>query len=77
MVYPCTCLEFLGITIDSQPMEFRLHEEKWSNICLSMKKFLLLKKITHRELQSLLGMLFFAAGVIPVGRFCKMFVYGD
>lgn len=31
-VYPCTCIKFLGITIDSQAMEYRLPEEKLEKI---------------------------------------------
>lgn len=74
-IYPCTCIEFLGITIDSELMEFRLPQEKLFRICGEITRMLSVKKVTLRELQSLLGMLVFACRVIPVGRIFSRRLY--
>lgn len=67
-VYPTTCIEFLGITINSNTMEFYLPDNKILRIKALLAKLLSAKKTTLRELQSLLGLLVFTARVIPMGR---------
>lgn len=71
-VFPSPRVEFLGIIIDSDSMEFLLPMNKINRIVSLLEKFLLAKKTTLRELQSLLGLLVFSSRVIPMGRvFCK------
>lgn len=67
-VFPCTCLDFLGITIDTTAMECRLPPEKLIKLRQQIKKVLSAKKVQLKEFQSLLGLLNFACRVIPVGR---------
>lgn len=63
-VFPCI----------SEKIEFCLPESKILRIKNLLKTFLSLKKITLRELQSLLGLLVSASHVIPMGRtFSKRF----
>lgn len=67
-VLPCCGLEFFGITIDSNSMEFRLPVDKLLRIKSLLEKLLSKQKTTLKELQSLLGLLVFTARVIPMGR---------
>lgn len=67
-VWPCTKLEFLGISIDSVRMEFSLPENKLVRMLDLLQKMSIAKKTTLRELQTLLGLLNFACRVIPMGR---------
>ncbi|XP_041427190.1 uncharacterized protein LOC121396391 [Xenopus laevis] len=67
-VSPCNVIQFLGIEIDSQKMEFRLPEEKLKKLRKLVLFGLQCKKIKLRQLQSLIGHLNFATKVIPVGR---------
>lgn len=67
-VYPSTCIDFLGITINSVTMEFYLPDTKNVRNKSLLAKLLSAKKTTLRELQSLLGLLVFTARVIPMGR---------
>lgn len=67
-VFPCTTIEFLGITIDSVLMEFSLPSNKISRLKNLIVKLLASKKSTLREIQSLLGLLNFTSRVIPMGR---------
>lgn len=55
-VLPCRVIKFLGITIDTVTMEFRLPFEKVQKMLELIKRMLAVKKTTLRELQSLLGL---------------------
>ncbi|XP_069590448.1 uncharacterized protein [Ranitomeya imitator] len=71
-VGPVTSLSFLGIEIDTVAMECRLPEDKLVNMRLEVKRVGSLKKVTLREVQSLLGKLNFACRIMPMGRvFCR------
>lgn len=67
-VYPTTVLEFLGITIDSDRMQFYLPAVKILKIKSALNKIMHSPKCTLRELQSLLGLLVFTSKVVPMGR---------
>lgn len=67
-VGPTTCLEYLGITLDTVNMEARLPSEKIDRIVALLNEFKAKKSCTKRELLSLLGHLNFACRVIYPGR---------
>lgn len=67
-VYPTSCLDFLGIQIDTVSMEFRLPDEKIIKIRILLDFILFKCKVKLRVLQSLLGLLAFASRVLPMGR---------
>lgn len=71
----CHSLEFLGITLDTLKMEFRLLQEKLAKTRLLVARMLQVKKTTLRELQSLLGSLCFASKVIPMRRVFSRCLY--
>ena len=62
---PCTCLEFMGIILDSVRMEARLPYDKVERIQTSLDNFKSKKSCTLRELQALIGTLNFACRVVP------------
>ncbi|CAJ0947676.1 unnamed protein product [Ranitomeya imitator] len=70
MFFPHTCLDFLGITIDTIHMEFRLPHEIISRIKDVTEVMLSSKK-------SLLGIPDFAACVIPVRRVFARSLYSS
>ena len=65
---PNTTLTFLGIEIDTVSQYARLPKEKIIKCIEMIDMFLRKKKVTLRELQSLLGLLSFACQVILPGR---------
>jgi len=65
---PATCLEFLGITLDTVLMEARLSLEKICKLKNLLNDFQSKKKCTKREILSLIGSLSFACKVIVPGR---------
>ncbi|CAJ0928566.1 unnamed protein product [Ranitomeya imitator] len=67
-VLPTTVIEFLEITLYSSTMECRLPEEKNIRLRAALLNFITKKKITLKELQSLVGLLNFAVKIIPIGR---------
>jgi len=68
MQSPTTCIVIYGIAIDSEAMVARLSQAKNDNILGLLKIFKVRRKVTLRELQSLLGLLNFACSVIIPGR---------
>ena len=62
---PCTCLEFMGIILDSVMMEARLPYHKVERILTSLDNFKSKKSCTLRELQALIGTLNVACRVVP------------
>ena len=67
-VGPSTCIEYLGIILDSDKMEARLPEEKLIRIRQLLRDFLKKKSHTKHQLQQILGHLNFASRVIKPGR---------
>ena len=65
---PSTCLEFLGIVLDSLAMEARLPADKVQRIIDELTQWKGKKSATLVELQSLIGTLNFACRVVPPGR---------
>ena len=61
-------MEFLGIIIDTVAMEVTLPHEKLEKTKLALGNLLLKKKVTLKELQSVLGLLNFACYVVSPGR---------
>ena len=67
-VLPTTCIEFMGITIDTRQMETRLPPDKIAKIKERLTEMLNCKKTTLKNIQSLIGLLNFACCVVPPGR---------
>ena len=67
-VGPSSCLEYLGIILDTINMQARLPDNKLERIRMILDKFLHLSKCKKRDLLSLLGHLNYASSVIPPGR---------
>ncbi|XP_041429517.1 uncharacterized protein LOC121397210 isoform X1 [Xenopus laevis] len=65
---PYTCLRFLGIEIDSIRQECRIPKDKIEGLTEEVKYARVARKLTLRQLQSLLGKLNFTCRVIPMGR---------
>lgn len=65
---PCTCLEYLGIILDSEKMEARLPHDKISRIKSFIRMLLNKRSCTKLELLQLLGHMNFASRVILAGR---------
>ena len=68
VVSPCTVLSYLGIIIDTDKMELHLCDEKLSELTVVLQSFKVSKKITKRELLSLIGKLAFASKIVPLER---------
>lgn len=74
-MYPATCLEFLGITIVTDNMEFFSWAEKVARL-LELVAYVLSKcKVTWKTLYWLLGLLAFASRVIPMGKVFWKWLY--
>lgn len=67
-VYPTSCLDFLGIQIDTVAMEFRLPVDKVLRIQALLVFVMSRRKVRLKFLQSLLGLLAFASRIMPMGR---------
>ncbi|KAM8939578.1 uncharacterized protein RCH25_053265 [Pelodytes ibericus] len=65
---PTTCLSFLGLEIDSVAGVCRLPKDKLVVLRAAVQMVRGAKKVTLRQLQSLIGRLNFACRIIPVGR---------
>lgn len=65
---PCTCLEYLGVTLDSVNMEARLPANKILRIKTFIQELLRKRSCTKQELLQLLGHMNFASRVILAGR---------
>lgn len=63
-----TTMTFMGIELDSVAMEARLPKDKIVKITEALLSFRKRKKVTLRELQSLIGLLNFACSVVLPGR---------
>ena len=67
-VRPCTCLEFLGLEVDTSLMEARLPIDKLSFLRQTLTDWSSKQTTNLRELQQLTGFLQFASQVIPHSR---------
>ncbi|KAK3088021.1 hypothetical protein FSP39_013582 [Pinctada imbricata] len=67
-VNPTTKIVFLGLEIDTIKLEIRLPDEKLAKIRSSIIQALNSKKLTLRQLQSLIGLLNYACTVVSPGR---------
>ena len=65
---PSTVLSFAGIELDTVRSEARLPYEKVQRCTSMLSDYLKCKKVTLRELQSLIGLLNFACSVVLPGR---------
>jgi hypothetical protein len=65
---PATIVRFLGILIDSARMEARLDAERLEAIKAMLAQWQTKARCSKTELQSLIGVLAFAAKVVPAGR---------
>ena len=68
-VHPATtCLEFLGIVIDTQSMELRISQERLCSVMEELELWRGKKRATKREILSLIGKLIFVSRVVRSGR---------
>ena len=67
-VEPVEVLTFLGVELDTIKMEMRLPQDKIIELTNRLKICLDAKKVSLRDLQSLLGLLNFACQVVAPGR---------
>jgi hypothetical protein len=65
---PSTTLSFAGIELDTIKLEARLPRDKLQNCVEFISEFLRRKKVTLREIQSLVGLLNFVCSVVSSGR---------
>ena len=65
---PTTALTFLGIVLNTSAQQLRLPPDKLEELTGLIRSWLSRHKATKRELLSLIGMLSFAAKVVPAGR---------
>ncbi|KAM4794908.1 uncharacterized protein WCC33_000060 [Rhinophrynus dorsalis] len=69
---PQSVITFLGIEINSVDMVFRLPQDKLDALVSLVARVRASKKVTLRQLQTLMGHLVFACRVMPMGRpFCR------
>ena len=68
LVKPTTCIEFLGIVLDSERMEMRISEDRLHRIMTELTEWRSRKKATKREILSLLGKLIFISRVVQSSR---------
>ena len=74
-VEPTEILTFLGIEFDTLAMELRLPNEKLVELKHTLELFVQSKKVTLRQLQSLIGLLNFACqDVSPGSAFCRRLI---
>ena len=65
---PSTYITFLGIVLDFSLQQLRLQPEKLQDISSLTRSWLGVRKVTKRELLSLIRKLSFAAEMVPAGR---------
>lgn len=61
-------LQFAGISLDTALMEARLPEDKLAKFRTQLDDFCSRKSVTLKELQSVIGLLYFACCVLVPGR---------
>lgn len=65
---PTTTLTYLGLVIDTEKMEVRVPQDKVQKALRSLKNLLSRRKVTLKELQSIIGSLSFLSRAIRPGR---------
>jgi hypothetical protein len=68
VVEPTTCLEFLGIIIDSKLMQMRISQERLHDTLNELSNWMHKRAVTKRQLLSLIGKLTFISKVVRSGR---------
>ena len=68
IVEPTTCLEFLGITLDSNTMTMEIPQEKITEIQQELNRWLYKSKASRKEVESLVGKLQLMGKCIKPGR---------
>ena len=74
-VGPITCLEYLGIILDTTLMEARLPQEKVDRLIMLIEVFLTKSSVRKRDLLQLLGHFNFAARIILPGRTFSAYMF--
>ncbi len=67
-VGPSQIISFAGIELDSVLMETRLPQEKLDKCQSLISAFLMRRRLSLQEIQSLTGLLNFACSVVVLGR---------
>jgi len=67
-VTPCTLMEFLGLLVDTVLQQVKIPEDKLKDIKAKVDHALTLKKVSLKELQSLIGSLQFLCRAVAPGR---------
>ena len=65
---PVTCLTYLGLVINTNSMTISIPEAKLLQLKLQLQDLVSRKKVTLRQLQSLVGSLAFCCRALPAGR---------
>jgi hypothetical protein len=63
-----TCVDYLGLILDTVKMEAQLPEDRKNRALESIQDVLRPGTVTQKQLQKLLGLLEFCAKVFPLGR---------
>ena len=66
---PTRTINFLGITLDSVTMTLSIPDDKLTDVELTMKSFISRKKVSKRDIQSLVGKLNWITQCVYGGRF--------
>ena len=68
LVQPTTCLEFLGIVIDTHTCELRISDQRLKETMEELQRWYKRDSATKREMLSLVGKLIFISRVVKAGR---------
>ena len=71
---PSTCLPFLGIELDTVASEARLPPEKVHKCLQNIEAIYQCKKVTLKEIQSVIGLLNFTCSVVPGRAFLRRLI---
>ena len=63
-----TCVDYLGLILDTVSIEARLPEDKKTHAINEISMILAAKSVTLKQLEKLLGLLEFCVAVFPLGR---------
>jgi len=75
-ICPTTCLEFLGLELDSLAMEAHLPQDKLSYLQAELRTWSSRKHCTLKQVKELIGFFHFCAQVIPHGHtFIRGIIY--
>lgn len=76
-VGPCTNIEYLGLTIDSDELLVTIPQDKINKLQDQLTSVLSKRKATLKEMQSLTGSLAFCTRALPSGRTFNRRLYGS